>query len=130
MRGFLLLGLLLLCRSLSPARGVEVQTLVEKFYPNNERLKEIRMRDIVRELETGGEQPGGRRGLRPGRVFHDLSKIVGPRGKVYCEEISEEKQWGLPAARAALKSGKRRTWLCYGARLAIRSQTPPAKRVA
>ena len=83
--------------------GDDVQKVVEKLYPKNERLKEIRMGDIVHEL---GVQSGSRVadvGCGPGQFSIILANIVGQTGRVYCEDINDNKQFGLGQAKANLK---------------------------
>jgi len=80
-----------------------VQQLVENLYPKNDRLKEIRMGDVVRQLAI---HDGGRVadvGCGAGEVSVILSHVVGPRGRVSCEDIVDEKDWGLSRAKANLK---------------------------
>lgn len=84
-------------------RADDVQSLVEKLYPKSDRLKEIRMGDIVRELGIG---PGSRVadvGCGPGQFSVILSNVVGPGGKVYCEDINDNKQFGLGSAKNNFK---------------------------
>ncbi|HLK18050.1 MAG TPA: methyltransferase domain-containing protein [Bryobacteraceae bacterium] len=80
-----------------------VQALVEKLYPENTRLKEIRMGEVVREL---GIHEGSRVadvGCGGGEFSVILSHVVGARGRVYCEDIVDEKDWGLSHAKRNLK---------------------------
>jgi len=91
------------CCCLFSLRADDVQTLVEKLYPKSDRLKEIRMGDIVREL---GVREGSRVadvGCGSGQFSVILSNIVGPGGKVYCEDINDNKQFGLGLAKDNLK---------------------------
>ena len=84
-------------------RADDVQALVEKLYPKSNRLKEIRMGDMVKEL---GVHEGSRvadAGCGQGQFSVILANVVGPSGHVYCEDISDNKQFGLPAAKKALK---------------------------
>src|SRR5260370_37728695 len=81
----------------------DVQKLVEKLYPKNQRLKEIRMGAIVKEL---GIREGGVMadvGCGSGNLSIILSNVVGNNGKVYCEDISDDRQFGLGLARKNLK---------------------------
>ncbi len=81
----------------------DVQKLVEKLYPKSERLKEIRMGDIVREL---GIREGSRVadvGCGSGQFSAILANVVGNSGHVYCEDINDNKQFGLGQAKTNLK---------------------------
>jgi ubiquinone/menaquinone biosynthesis C-methylase UbiE len=63
------------------------QQLVESLYPKNQRMKETRMGDLVRHL---GIREGGRVadvGCGSGEFSVVLSRVVGPSGKVWCEDI-------------------------------------------
>ncbi len=84
----------------------DVQALVEKLYPKNTRLKEIRMPDIVRQLGIAGGSRVADVGCGSGRLSVILARVVGGAGAVYCEDISNEKEWGLPAAKAEFKKQK------------------------
>jgi len=80
-----------------------VQQLVESLYPKDDRLKEIRMGDIVRQL---GIHQGSRVadvGCGAGEFSVILSHIVGTPGKVFCEDIVDQKDWGLRLAKSNLK---------------------------
>lgn len=92
-----------ICCCLFSLRADDVQALVEKLYPKSDRLKEIRMGDIVREL---GVREGSRVadvGCGSGQFSVILSNVVGPGGKVYCEDINDNKQFGLGLAKTTLK---------------------------
>ena len=81
----------------------DVQKLVEKLYPKNQRLKEMRMGAIVKEL---GIREGGivaDVGCGPANLSVILSNVVGSNGKVYCEDINDDRQFGLGAAKKNLK---------------------------
>jgi ubiquinone/menaquinone biosynthesis C-methylase UbiE len=98
---FLILSSCLL--RLSGQSADDVQMLVEKLYPKNERLKEIRMGAIVREL---GIREGGvvaDVGCGSGNLSIILSNVVGNNGKVYCEDIDDGRQFGLGAAKNNVK---------------------------
>ena len=84
----------------------DVQSLVEKIYPKSTRLKEIRMPEIVRQLRIADGSRVADVGCGSGELSVILAHVVGPTGKVYCEDISDNKQWGIPAARAAFKRHK------------------------
>jgi len=84
-------------------RADDIQALVEKLYPKSTRLKEIRMPDMVKQL---GVHEGSRvadAGCGHGQFSVILANVVGPGGHVYCEDISDNKQFGLPSAKKALK---------------------------
>src|SRR5713101_8032482 len=106
---FLILSSCLL--RLSGQDADDVQKLVEKLYPKNQRLKEIRMGAIVKELgirEGGlvadvGCGPLPLRNWMSANLSVILSNVVGSNGKVYCEDISDDRQFGLGLARKNLK---------------------------
>jgi len=100
MRRVLIFSFLLLLRG----QDVEqVQKLVERLYPDDSRLKEIRMGEIVRHLGIHEGSQVADVGCGPGQFSVILSHVVGAAGKVYCEDISDEKEWGLREARANIK---------------------------
>jgi ubiquinone/menaquinone biosynthesis C-methylase UbiE len=80
-----------------------VQQLVETLYPNNARLKEIRMGDIFRELAIHDGSQVADVGCGVGEFSVILSHLVGSAGRVYCEDIVDPKDWGLRLAKANLK---------------------------
>jgi predicted methyltransferase len=80
-----------------------VQKLVETIYPQNDRLKDIRMGDIVRQLKIKEGSRVADVGCGAGELSVILSHVVGSAGKVYCEDIADEKDWGLRLAKANLK---------------------------
>jgi len=80
-----------------------VQKLVESLYPKSERLKEIRMGDIVRELGIREGSQVADVGCGAGEFSVILSHVVGATGKVYCEDIVDSKNWGVRIAKANLK---------------------------
>jgi ubiquinone/menaquinone biosynthesis C-methylase UbiE len=84
----------------------DVQTLVEKTYPKSTRLKEVRMPEIVRQLRIADGSRVADVGCGSGELSVILAQVVGATGKVYCEDISDDKQWGIPAARATFKKHK------------------------
>jgi len=84
----------------------DVQALVEKTYPKSTRLKEIRMPEIVRQLRIADGSRVADVGCGSGELSVILAQVVGATGKVYCEDISDDKQWGIPAARAAFRKHK------------------------
>jgi ubiquinone/menaquinone biosynthesis C-methylase UbiE len=91
---------------LAPLRAQDrqqVQKLVESLYPKDDRLKEIRMGEIVSEL---GIHEGSRVadvGCGGGQFSVILSRLVGNSGRVYCEDIADSKEWGLRRAKAGFK---------------------------
>jgi ubiquinone/menaquinone biosynthesis C-methylase UbiE len=95
-------GLALYC-CLFALRADDVQALVEKIYPKSERLKEIRMGDIVRELGVAEGSRVADVGCGSGQFSVILSHVVGPTGKVYCEDINDNQQFGLGSAKKNLK---------------------------
>jgi ubiquinone/menaquinone biosynthesis C-methylase UbiE len=80
-----------------------VQQLVESLYPKNNRLKEIRMGDVVRQLAIHDGSRVADVGCGAGEFSVILSHVVGTGGQVYCEDIVDEKDWGLSRAKANLK---------------------------
>lgn len=80
-----------------------VQKLVETIYPKNDRLRDIRMGDIVRQLKIKEGSRVADVGCGAGEFSVILSHVVGSAGKVYCEDIAAEKDWGLRLAKANLK---------------------------
>src|ERR1017187_4775637 len=64
-----------------------VQKLVETLFPKSTRLKEIRMGEIVRELGIREGSQVADVGCASGEFSIVLSHIVGPQGRVYCEDI-------------------------------------------
>ncbi len=93
----------------------DVQKLVEKLYPKNTRLKEIRMGEIVRELGIHQASQVADVGCGQGDFSVILSNLVGPTGKVYCEDVSDNKQFGLPAAKSKFKKqGVKNVTLVHG----------------
>lgn len=90
-------GCLTAARAQSPP---DVQSLVQRLYPKDDRLKTIRMADIAAQLRI---QPGSLVadvGCGPGDFSVILAHIVEPRGSVVCEDINAGKEWGLRTARA------------------------------
>jgi ubiquinone/menaquinone biosynthesis C-methylase UbiE len=85
------------------AQDQPVQQLVESLYPKSERLKEIRMGDIVHQLAIHRGSQVADVGCGAGEFSVILSHIVGNTGRVYCEDIVDEKDWGLHLAKANLK---------------------------
>jgi ubiquinone/menaquinone biosynthesis C-methylase UbiE len=94
---------LLVCILLRLHAQDSVQQLVESLYPKNNRLKEIRMGDIVRQLAIHQGSQVADVGCGAGEFSVILSHIVGIAGKVYCEDVVDQKDWGLRLARANLK---------------------------
>jgi ubiquinone/menaquinone biosynthesis C-methylase UbiE len=80
-----------------------VQQLVESLYPKNNRLKEIRMGDVVRQLAVHDGSRVADVGCGAGEFSVILSHVVRASGRVYCEDIVDEKDWGLSRAKANLK---------------------------
>jgi ubiquinone/menaquinone biosynthesis C-methylase UbiE len=98
-----LLRLLISCGCLLPLHAQsppDVQRLVEQLYPKNERLKQIRLADVVRQLDIHAGSRVADVGCGPGEFSIILSRVVGRAGAVYCEDIDPGKPWGLRAARA------------------------------
>lgn len=81
----------------------QVQKLVEGLYPKSQRLKEIRMGDIVHQLGIHEGSQVADVGCGSGQFSVILSHVVGASGRVYCEDIVDQKEWGLKAAKANFK---------------------------
>jgi ubiquinone/menaquinone biosynthesis C-methylase UbiE len=94
---------LLPCIFLSLHAQDSVQQLVESLYPKSARLKEIRMGDIVGQLAIHEGSQVADVGCGAGEFSVILSHVVGKSGRVYCEDIVDEKDWGLRLAKANLK---------------------------
>ena len=94
---------LLTCFLLPLCAQDSVQQLVESLYPQNDRLKEIRMGDIVRQLAIHQGSQVADVGCGAGEFSVILSHVVEAAGKVYCEDIVNEKDWGLRLAKANFK---------------------------
>lgn len=74
------------------AQDLDVQTLVEGLYPKNDRMKKIRVGELVREL---GIHPGSKVadiGCGTGEFSVVLAKVVGAAGQVTCVDVDELKQ--------------------------------------
>ena len=85
-----------------------VQKLVETLFPKSTRLKEIRMGEIVRELGIREGSQVADVGCASGEFSIVLSHIVGPQGRVYCEDIDGNKQYGLGKAKANFRQRRLR----------------------
>jgi ubiquinone/menaquinone biosynthesis C-methylase UbiE len=94
---------LLACLLLPLHAQDSVQQLVDTLYPKSTRLKEIRMGDIVRELAIHNGSRVADVGCGAGEFSVILSRVVGSTGRVYCEDIVDQKDWGLRMAKANLK---------------------------
>jgi len=62
-------------------------------------LKDAQVPELARELGIHAGSIVADVGCGGGELSVSLARIVGPSGRVYCEDIDEGKQWGLPAAR-------------------------------
>lgn len=96
-------GLIFLAFSLFAQDAEQVQKTVESIYPKNNRLKELRMGDIARELRIQEGSQVADVGCGPGDISVILSHVVGANGKVYCEDVSDSKDFGLAHAKANMK---------------------------
>jgi len=103
MRPFSPLVFLCLCMTVSAQDAEHVQKIVESLYPKNQRLKDLRMGEISRELLLQNGSQVADVGCGPGDISVILSRVVGPAGKVYCEDINDSRQFGLGQARANMK---------------------------
>ncbi|HZL56461.1 MAG TPA: methyltransferase domain-containing protein [Bryobacteraceae bacterium] len=90
---------LLALSSLRAGSSADLQALTEKLFPHTERLKEMRIPEIVAALRIGSGSVVADVGCGGGEYSVLLAGVVGNAGRVYCEDISDDKQWGLPAAR-------------------------------
>src|SRR5277367_2408025 len=98
MRHWLLAFILLPLQAQDP-----IQKLVESLYPANSRLKEIRMPEIVHQPNIHDGSQVADAGCGAGEFSAILARGVGSAGKVYCEDIVDERDWGIRKARANLK---------------------------
>jgi hypothetical protein len=64
-----------------------VQQIVESLYPKSQRLKETRLPDLVRLLNVGEGTRVADVGCGSGEFSVILSRVVGPSGRVWCEDI-------------------------------------------
>jgi predicted methyltransferase len=64
-----------------------VQQIVESLYPRSQRLKETRMPDLVRLLNVREGSLVADVGCGSGEFSVILSRVVGPSGRVWCEDI-------------------------------------------
>jgi ubiquinone/menaquinone biosynthesis C-methylase UbiE len=68
-------------------QATDPQQIVESLYPKNQRLKETRMPDLVRHLAIHEGSQVADVGCGSGEFSVILSRVVGPSGKVWCEDI-------------------------------------------
>jgi predicted methyltransferase len=81
--------LLIAASSVARAQVTDVQKLVEQLFPDNERMKTMRVADLVHELKIA---PGSRVadvGCGSGQFSIVLGKVVAPAGRVYCVDIDD-----------------------------------------
>jgi len=74
------------------AQVSDVQKLVEELYPNNERMKTMRVADLVRELHASTGSTIADIGCGSGQFSVVLGKVVGPSGRVFCVDVDSLKE--------------------------------------
>lgn len=80
---------------------VDVNAIVQQLFPKNPRFQELRMPAIVRELAIGEGSHVADLGCGGGQLSLILSRVVGPGGKVFAEDINEK--YALKEARRLMK---------------------------
>lgn len=81
-----LIAVLALVASLG-AQELDVQKLVEELYPKNDRMKKMRVGEMVRELGIHAGSRVADVGCGTGEFSLVLAKVVGPTGKVTCVDV-------------------------------------------
>jgi ubiquinone/menaquinone biosynthesis C-methylase UbiE len=76
---------------LSAQRG-DVQKLVEDLFPKNERMKTMRVADLVHELNIEAGSKVADIGCGSGEFSVVLGKVVDRSGRVYCVDIDDLKE--------------------------------------
>src|SRR4051794_21145659 len=71
---------------------VDVQKLVEELYPNNERMKTMRVADLFCQLHICPGSTGWDGGCGSGQFSVVLGKVVAPAGRVYCVDVDSLKE--------------------------------------
>lgn len=74
------------------ALELNVQKLVEDLYPKNDRMKKIRVDELVRELGVQSGSKVADVGCGTGEFSVVLAKIVGAAGQVMCVDVDELKE--------------------------------------
>ena len=74
------------------AQELDVQKLVEELYPQNDRMKEMRVGEMVRELGIHSGSKVADVGCGTGEFSVVLAKVVGATGQVTCVDVDELKQ--------------------------------------
>lgn len=85
----LLVVLLLAASSVARAQVSDVQKLVEELFPDNQRMKTMRVADLVRELKIAPGAKVADIGCGSGQFSIVLGKVVAPSGRVYCVDIDD-----------------------------------------
>jgi ubiquinone/menaquinone biosynthesis C-methylase UbiE len=78
---------LLLMPAISAQTTDATQQIVESLYPKSQRLKETRISDLVSQLGPHEGSSVADVGCGFGEFSMILSRVVGPSGKVWCEDI-------------------------------------------
>ncbi len=74
------------------AQQLDVQKLVEDLYPENARMKKIRVGELVRELGVHSGSKVADVGCGTGEFSVVLAKVVGAAGQVTCVDVDELKE--------------------------------------
>lgn len=74
------------------AQELDVQKLVEDLYPKNDRMKKIRVGELVRELGVHSGSKVADVGCGTGEFSVVLAKVVGAEGQVTCVDVDELKE--------------------------------------
>ena len=99
------------------AQELDVRKLVDELYPKNDRMKKMRVGDMVRELGIHSGSKVADVGCGTGEFSVVLAKVVGATGQVTCVDVDE-----LKAAR--------RTFKKYGVRVATLKGSDDDPRLA
>ena len=83
------MGALALVWCLLGAQQLDVQKLVEELYPKNDRMKKMRVGEMVRELGIHRGSRVADVGCGTGEFSLVLAKVVGPSGHVFCVDVDD-----------------------------------------
>ena len=76
-----------LAMATAAAQELDVQKLVEELHPNNDRMKKMRVAEMVRELGIHAGSRVADVGCGTGEFSLVLAKVVGPAGLVTCVDV-------------------------------------------
>jgi ubiquinone/menaquinone biosynthesis C-methylase UbiE len=79
----------ILCAAVAAAQSTDVTALVQKEFPDNERLHELRVPDIFQALDLKNDSAVADVGAGPGD-FSVLLALVATKGRVIAEDIDEK----------------------------------------